>query len=167
MAMMQRKELYKPLLGAEKQPNEPAPLANGASKVERNRKVLREAYQKEFIDISEKRNNVWCHLSLTLDATILMQMRYDCVGDGGIRDSAYAWKFLQEKFRSVETSRVVILVAQPVRQQPEDFEDLDRLFIRGQKLPKRLQEAGEAAKETFFNASVFNVVPTRYHIFAI
>ena len=32
----------------------------------------------------------------TLDATTLMLMRHDCVGDDGIGDGAKAWKLLQE-----------------------------------------------------------------------
>ena len=42
--MMQTKEHYKSLLWTEEQPNEPAPLANGASK--KNHKVLKDAYEK-------------------------------------------------------------------------------------------------------------------------
>ena len=49
----------KSLLGSEEQPNEPAPLANGASNDEKkNHKVLKDAYEKEIADIKEKRNNV-------------------------------------------------------------------------------------------------------------
>ena len=80
--------------------NEPSPLANGASNDEKkNHKVLKDAYEKEVADIKEKRNNVWCHLALTLDATTLMLMRHDCVGDDGIGDGAKAWKLLQERFQ--------------------------------------------------------------------
>ena len=87
--MMQTKGLYKSLLGTEEKPNEPAPLANGASNDEKkNQKWLKDAYEKEVAAIIEKRNNVWCHLAVTLDATILMLMRHDCVGDDGIGDGA-------------------------------------------------------------------------------
>ena len=111
VAMMQTKGLYKSLLGTEEQPTEPAPLTNGASNDEKtNHKVLKDAYEKEVTDIKEKRNNVWCHLALTLDATTLMLMRPNCVGDVGIGDGAKAWKLLQERFRSVETPIVVTLV---------------------------------------------------------
>ena len=69
MAMMQTKRLYKSLLRTEEQPNEPVPLANAASNDEKkNHKVLKDAYEKEVVDIKEQRNNVWCHLALTLDA---------------------------------------------------------------------------------------------------
>ena len=85
VAMMHAKGLYKSLLGTEEQPSEPAPLANGATNDEKkNDKVLKDAYEKEVADIKEKRNNVWRHLALTLDATTLMLMRHDCVGDDGI-----------------------------------------------------------------------------------
>ena len=85
--MMQTKGLYKSLLRTEEQPNEPALLANGATNDEKkNHKALKYAYEKEVADIKEKRNNVWCHLALTLDATTLMLMRHDCVGDDGIGD---------------------------------------------------------------------------------
>ena len=81
--MMQTKGLCKSLLGTEVQPNEPAPLANGASNDEKkNHKVLKDAYEKEVADIKEKRNIVWCHLAPTLDATTLVLMRHDCVGKG-------------------------------------------------------------------------------------
>ena len=97
--MMQTKGLIKSLLGTEEQPNEPAPLAKWASNDEnKNHKVLNDAYEKEVADIKGKRNNVWSHLALTLDATNLMQMRHDFVGDGGTGDGAKAWKLLQERF---------------------------------------------------------------------
>ena len=57
--MMQTKGLYKSLLGTEKQPNEPAPLANRARNDEmKNHKVLKDACGKEVADIKEKLNNV-------------------------------------------------------------------------------------------------------------
>ena len=118
MTMMQTKGLYKSLLGTEEQPNEPAPLANGASKDEKkNHKVLKHAYEKEVAYNKEKRNNVWCHLELTLDATTLMLMRHECVGDDGLGEGTKAWKLLQERFQSVETPTVVILVAHLARLQ--------------------------------------------------
>ena len=168
MAMMLTKGLYKSLHGTEEQPNEPAPLANGASNDEKkNQKVLKDAYEKEIADIKEKRNNVWCHLALTLDATTLTLMRHDCAGDDGIGDGAKAWKRLQERFQSVETPTVVTLVAQLARLQLEDAEDLDSFFIRGQELLTRLQEAGKAVSETLFNALVLNGLPMRYERFVI
>ena len=161
VAMMQTKGDYKSLLGTEEQPNEPAPLANGASNDEKkNHNLLKYAYAKEVADIEEKRNNVWCHLALFLDATILMLLRHDCVGDDGIGDGAKAWKLLQERFQSVETPTVVTLVV-------EDAGDLDSFFIRGQELLTRLQEAGEAFSETLFNALVLNGLPMRYGSFVI
>ena len=168
VAMMQTKGLYKSLLGTEEQPNHHAPLANGASNDEKkNHKVLKDAYEKEVTDIKEKRNNLWCHLSLTLDATTLMLMRIDCVGDDGIGDGAKAWKLLQERFQSVETPTVVTLVAQLAQLQLEVAEDLDSFFIRGQELLTRLQAAGEAVSETLFNALVLNGLPMRYESFVI
>ena len=168
MAMMQTKGLYKSLLGTEEQPNEPALLANGASNDEKkNHEVLKDAYEKEVADIKEKRNNVCWPLALTLDATTLMLMRHDFVGDNGIGDGAKAWKLLQERFQSVVTPTVVTLVAQLARLQLEDAEDLDTFFIRGQELLTRLQEAGEAVSETLFNALVLNGMPIRYESFII
>ena len=110
---------------------------------------------------------MWCHLALTLDATTLMLMRHDCVGDDGIGDAAKAWKLLQERFQSVETPTVVTLVAQLARLQLEDSEDLDSFSIRRQELLTRLQEAGEAVSETLFNALVLNGLPMRYESFVI
>ena len=168
VAMIKTKGLYKSLPGIEQQPNEPAPLANGASNDEtKNHKVLKDAYEKEVADIKEKRNNVWCHLALTLDATTFMLMRLDCVGDDGIVDEVKAWKLWQERFQSVETPTVVTLVAQLARLQLEDAEDLDSFFIRGQELLTRLQEAWEAVSETLFNALVLNGLPMRYESFVI
>ena len=110
--MMQTKGLCKSLFGTEEQLNEPAPLANGASNDEKkSHKLQKDAYEKEVADIKEKRNNVWFHLALTLNATTLILMRHDCVGDDGIGDGAKAWKLLQERFQSVETPTVVTLVA--------------------------------------------------------
>ena len=151
--MMQTKGLYKSLLGTEEQPNEPAPLANGASNDEKkNHKVLKDAFEKEVADIKEKRNNGWCHLALTLDATTLMLIRHDCEGDDGIGDGAKGWKLLQERFQSVETPTELTLVAQLAQRHLEDSEDLDSFVIRGQELLTRLQEAGEAVSENLFNA---------------
>ena len=161
--MMQTKGLYNSLLGTEEQPSEPAPLANAASNDEKkNHKVLKDAYEKEVADIKEKRNNMWYHLALTLDAKTLMLMRHDCVGDG-----AQTSKLLQERFQSVETPTVVTLVAHLARLQLEDAEDLDSFFIRGQALLKRLQEAEEAVSEIFFNAMVLNGLPMKYESFVI
>ena len=140
----------------------PAPLANGASNYEKkNHKVLKDAYEKQVADFKEKRNNVWCHLALTLDATTLMQMRHDCVGDDGIGAGAKAWRLLQERFQSVETPTVVTLVAKLAQVQLEDGEDLDSSFIRGQEFLTRMQEAGEAVSEILFNALVLNGLPIR------
>ena len=105
---------------------------------------------------------MWCHLALTLDATPLMLMRQDWVGNDGIGDGAKAWKLLQERFQSVETPTVVNLVAQLARLKLENAEDLDSFFIRGQELLTRLQEAGEAVSETLFNALVLNGLRMRY-----
>ena len=59
MAMMQTKGLYKSLLETKEQPNEPAPLVNGATNDEKkNHKVLKDGYEKEVADIKEKRNNM-------------------------------------------------------------------------------------------------------------
>ena len=76
------------------------------------------------------------------------------MGDDSIGDGAKAWKFLQERFQSVETPTVVTLVAQLARLQLEDSEDLDSFFIRGQELLRRLPEAREAVSETLFNVSI-------------
>ena len=100
VALMQTKGLYKSLLGSKEQPNEPAPLGNGASNDVKNHKMLKDAYEKEVADIREKRNIVWCHLALTLDATTLILIRHDWVGDDGIGGRAKAWKLLQERFQS-------------------------------------------------------------------
>ena len=168
VAMMQTKGLYKSLLGTEEQPNEPAPLANWASNDEKkNHKVLKDAYEKEVAEIKEKRNNVRCHLALTLDATTLMLMRHDCVGDDGIGDGAKAWKLLQKRFQSVATPTVMTLVAQLARLQLEDAEDLDSFFIRGQELLTKLQETEEAVSETLFNALVLNGLPMTYESFVV
>ena len=92
---MLTKGLYKSLRGTEEQPNEPDPLANGASNDEKkNHKLLKDSYEKKVADIKEKQKNMWCHLAWTLDATTLMLMRHDCVGDDGIGDGAKAWKLL-------------------------------------------------------------------------
>ena len=50
----------------------------------------------------------------------------------GIRYGAKAWKLSQERFKSVETLRVVTLVAQLVRLQ--DSEDLDSFIISTEAL---------------------------------
>ena len=71
----------------------------GRENEKKNHKVLKDAYEKEVADIKEKRNNVWRHLALTLDATTLMLKRHDCVGDDGIGDEAKAWKFCKRDFR--------------------------------------------------------------------
>ena len=133
----------------------------------RTTRCWKDAYEKEVADIKEKRNDVWCHLALTLDAATLMLMRQDCVGDDGIGDREKSWKLLQERFQSVETPTVVTLVAQLAWLQLEDAEDLDSFIIRGQELLTRLQEAGVAVSETLFNALVLIGLPMRYESFVI
>ena len=105
---------------------------------------------------------MWCHLALTLDATTLMLMRHDFVGDDGIGDGAKAWKLLQERFQSVEKPTVGTLGA-----QLEDAQDLDSFLNRGQELLTKLQEAGEAVSETLFNGLFLNGLPMRYESFVI
>ena len=161
--MIQKKGLYKSLLGVEEQPNEPAQLANGASNDQnRNHKVLTVSYEKEVADIKEKGNKVWCHLALTLDATTLMLMRQVCVSNNGIGDGAKVWKLIVERLQSVETPTVMTLVAQLARLQLKDSEGLDSLFISVQDLLTRQQEVGEAVSETLFNAWSLNGLPSRY-----
>ena len=129
VAMIQKKGLYKSLLGPEEQPNEPAPLANvSINDQKKNHKLLKDSYEKEVEDIKEKWNNVGCHLALTLDATTLMVMRHDWVSDDGIEDEAQAWKLFLERFQSLKTLTVVTLLAQLARLQLKDSEDLDSLL---------------------------------------
>ena len=172
MATVHTKGLCIPLLGQSSNPmgHHPTPLANWASNDEKkNHKELKDAYEKEVADIKEKRNNVWFHLALTLDAItlMLMLMRHDCMGDYDIGDRAKTWKLLQERFQSVETPTVVTLTARLARLQLEDSEDLDCFFVRVQELLTRLQEAGEAVSETLFNALVLNGLPMGYESFVI
>ena len=121
---------------------------------------------KEIAVIKEKRNNVWCHLALTLDATTLMLMRHDCVGDDGIGDGAKAEAFAREISVSGDADSGDHM-EQLARLQLEDAEDFDSFFIRGQELLTRQQEAGEAFSETLFNALVLNGLPMRYESFVI
>ena len=88
-----------------------------------------------------------------------MPMGHDCVGDDGIGGRAKDWKLLHERFHCAETPRVVILVTQLARWQPEKFEYLDSFFIRGQELLTRLQEAGAEVSETLLNVLVFSGLP--------
>ena len=133
VAMIHTKGLYKSQLGSEEQPNEPLPLANGAKTCEKkNPKVLMDAYEKEVALIREKRNNVWCHLALTLDATTLLLIRHDSEGDENLGDWSKAWRLLPERFQNVEMLRVVTLAARLARPQLEDSENVDSFFIKGE-----------------------------------
>ena len=49
------------------QRSNPMSFPNGASNEKKNQTELKKAYE-EVADIKAKRNNVWCHLALTLDA---------------------------------------------------------------------------------------------------
>ena len=62
---------------------------------------------------------------------------------------------------------MVTLLAQLVRLQLEDAEDLDSLFFREQELLKGLQEAGKAVSKTLVNALAINGLPMRYESFLI
>ena len=97
----------------------------------KNYNVLKEAFEKEATDIKKKRNNVWCHKALTLDAPTLMLMRHDCFGYSGIGDEPKIWKLLQESFQCVETPTVMNSVAQLAQLQLEDSEALKSFLIRG------------------------------------
>ena len=77
-------------------------------------------------------------------------------------ETCLAWKLLQERFQSLETLRVVTLVAQLARLQLEGADDLDSPFIGGQELLTRLQEAREGVSDTLFNALVLNSLPRKY-----
>ena len=88
---MQRKGFYKAPQGTEEQSTVPPQLATAASNEKKeNHKVLRDAYQTKYRDIKEKRNNVGCHLTLTLDAGAPALMSYESVGDDGIGNGAKA-----------------------------------------------------------------------------
>ena len=77
VAMMQTKGVHKSLHGTREQPNEPASLPNGASNFEmKNHKMLKDAHEKEVEDtemFKDNGNNVWCHMPLTLEATLQLK----------------------------------------------------------------------------------------------
>ena len=54
------------------------------------------------------------------------------------------------------------LVEQLIRMQLRISDELNIFFIRGQQLITKLQEAGEAVSETFFNALVLNGLQVKY-----
>ena len=77
---------------------------------------MKDAYENEVAEIKEKRRNVWCHLTLTLDATTLMLMIHDCVEDDEIWDEAKAGEFSPERFQSVEKPTVdAFLIFMPIK----------------------------------------------------
>ena len=170
VAIVQTKGLEKSLLGTEKRPNEPAPLANGTSKDGNDKKWTTRCwrmYLRRKFRHQREEDNVWCHLWLTLDATNLKEMKHACVRDDGIGDGAKAWKLLQEGFQSLETLTVFTLVTELAQLQLEDSNDLDRFLFRGQDLLIKLQEARKAVSETLFNVLVLNGLQTSYESFVI
>ena len=104
---------------------------------------------------------------MTLDASSLMLIRHDCVNSKGLGDGQKAWKLLQQRFRSDETTTVINLMRQFARLQLREDEAIHQYFIRAQELVNRLHHAGEEFSETLFNAMVLNGLPQRYEHFVV
>ena len=121
---------------------------------------------KQFEDIKERNNSVWCHLALALDKTSLMCIRHDCLSKDGTGDGAKGWRLLQQRYSNVEKPTVVSLV-RPLSRLQLGEEKLHQYFIRSQEFMSRLTEAGENMTETLFNALVINGLPERYEYFVV
>ena len=81
-----------------------------------------------------RKNQIWCYLAMTLDASSLMLIRHDCMNRKGLGDGQKAWLLLQQRFRSDETTTVISLMRQLAKLQLREDEAIHQYFIRAQEL---------------------------------
>ena len=85
--------------------------------------VSKDAYEKEIAVFEEKNNNIFCHLTRTIDTKNLMVMRYDRVEDDVIGYEAKKLEPLaRENSLCRQTLTTVVLVVQMARLNLDDFE---------------------------------------------
>ena len=110
---------------------------------------------------ANRKNQIWCHLAMTLDARRLMLIRHACVNSKGLGYCQKAWLLLWQRFGSDETTTVISLMKQWGRQQIRQHKAIHQYFFRAQELVTRLQHAGDEHSETLFNAMVLSGLPQR------
>ena len=104
---------------------------------------------------------------MTLDASSLILIRHDCVNSKCPRDRQKAWRLLQQRFRSDETTTNISLLRQLARLQFREDKAIHQYFSRAQELVTRLHHAGEELFETLHNAMVLNGLPQRHEFFVV
>ena len=167
-AFAQTKGLFETLTDTVELPDRPAPLREDANNEQtREHEAQTQARATAVQEDESRKNQIWCYLAMTLDASSLMLIRHDCVNSKGLGDGQKAWQLLQQRFRSDETTTVISLMRQLARLQLREDEAIHQYFIRAQELVTRLHHAGEELSETLFNARVLNGLPQRYEHFVV
>ena len=167
-AFAQTKGLFETLTDTVELPDRPAPLREDANDAQtREHEAQTQARATAVQEDESRKNQIWCYLAMTLDASSLMLIRHDCVNSKGLGDGQKAWQLLQQRFRSDETTTVISLMRQLARLQLREDEAIHQYFIRAQELVTRLHHAGEELSETLFNAMVLNGLPQRYEHFVV
>ena len=167
-AFAQTKGLFETLTDTVELPDRPAPLREDANDAQtREHEAQTQARATAVQEDESRKNQIWCYLAMTLDASSLMLIRHDCVNSKGLGDGQKAWQLLQQRFRSDETTKVISLMRQLARLQLREDEAIHQYFIRAQELVTRLHHAGEELSETLFNAMVLNGLPQRYEHFVV
>ena len=167
-AFAQTKGLLETLTDTVELPDRPAPLREDANDEQRREHEAQTPARATAVQEDESRKNqIWCYLEMTLDASSPMLIRHDCVNSKGLGEGQKAWLLLQQRFRSDETTTVISLMRRLARLQLQEDEAIHQYFIRAQELVTRLHHAGEERSETLFDAMVLNGLPQRYENFVV
>ena len=161
-AFAQTKGLFETLTDTVDLPDRPAPLREDANDAQtREHEAQTQARATAVQEDESRKNQIWCCLAMTLDASSLMLIRHDCVNSKGLGDGQKAWQRLQQRVRSDERTTFISLMRQLARLQLREDEAIHQYFIRAQEVVTRLH-AGEEFSETLFNAMVLNGLLQRY-----
>ena len=113
------------------------------------------------------KNQIWCCLATTLDASSLMLIQHACLNNNGLGLVQEAWQLLQQRSRSDEKTTVISLMRQLARLHFRMNKTFHQYIIRAQELVTHLHHAGEEPSETLFNARILNSLPQRYEHFLV
>ena len=110
-AFIPTKSLFEALTGDYVPPNAPGRWPDGETDEQRAAPdAATEAYKKTVADKQKRNDALWCHFAMVMVSTSLMLIRHDCVDNKGLGDGRKSWVFLQQRFRSVETVRLVSVI---------------------------------------------------------
>ena len=168
LCLVKSKGLFETLTDTVELPDRPAPLRKDTNDAQtREHEAQTQARATAVQEDESRKNQIWCCLAMTLDAINLMLIRHDCVNSTGLGDCQKAWKLLQQRFRSDETTTVISLMRHLAKLQLREGEAIHQYFIKAQELVNRLNHAGEEFSEKLFSERVLNGLPQRYEQFVV